>query len=68
MSPDVILLIGQMLVKYGPTVVREFVALFNKPDVTPADVAAFVAKVESMDFEELFAGRRPAVPQPNPQS
>lgn len=37
MTPELALLIGQILLKYGPTVAQATVEIFQKPAPTPED-------------------------------
>jgi hypothetical protein len=46
LSPDIILLIGNILLKYGPAVARAVKALFEKADPTSADWEAVFALSE----------------------
>ena len=37
MTPDIAILIGQALIKYGPSLARELMLLFSKKEITNED-------------------------------
>lgn len=56
MNPSLILLAGQLLLKYGPDIAHAFVLLFHKPDPTLADWETLFAQVKTYDEYMAAAG------------
>jgi hypothetical protein len=59
LSPEIILLIGNILLKYGPAVARQIKALFEKDDPTVEDWEAVFALAEK-SYDD-YVGPRPPV-------
>lgn len=58
MNPQLMLLAGQILLKYGPVVAQELVALFHKTEPTLDDWNALFDKVKTY---EDYVGTNPPV-------
>lgn len=49
MTPEMMILVAQILLKYGPVVAEELAVLFHAPDPTLADWQALFAKVKTYE-------------------
>lgn len=56
MSPDIVKLIIQVLVIYGPSVAKAVTELFKKNDVSVADIEALLEKALQKSYDDYIGG------------